>query len=124
MRSLTSDPQKQNIAKEACKLKPSRRGELEITTLNNLYLRRKKLELILFGRGFTWLDTGTHESLADATNFVKSIEEHQGLKVSCIEEIAFRNGWISREQLVDIGEKMGKNEYGKHLLNVAEGKIV
>ena len=72
----------------------------------------------------TWLDTGTHESLADATNFVKSIEEHQGLKVSCIEEIAYRNGWISREQLIDIGEKMGKNEYGKHLLNVAEGKII
>ena len=112
------------VSQVVSKIKPSKRGELEITTLNNIYLRKKKLELILFGRGFTWLDTGTHESLADATNFVKSIEEHQGLKVSCIEEIAYRNGWISRDQLVEIGAKMGKNEYGKHLLNVAEGKII
>lgn len=112
------------VTEEVLKVKPSRRGELEITTLNNIYLRKKKLELILFGRGFTWLDTGTHESLADATNFVKSIEEHQGLKVSCIEEIAYRNGWISKEKLIEMGEALGKNEYGKHLLNVAEGKVI
>lgn len=112
------------VCEEVTKVRPSSRGELEITTLNNLYLRKKRLELILFGRGFTWLDTGTHESLADATNFVKSIEEHQGLKVSCIEEIAYRNGWISKEKLIEIGESMSNNQYGKHLLNVAEGKVI
>ena len=107
----------------AKQVKPSRRGELEITTLNNMYLDEKKLDLVLFGRGFTWLDTGTHESLADATNFVKSIEDHQGLKVSCIEEIAYKNGWISKEKLIEIGMTMKNNKYGQHLLNVAEGKI-
>ena len=105
-------------------IKPSARGELEITTLNNLYLAKKELKLVLFGRGFTWLDTGTHEALTDASNFVKSIEEHQGLKVSCIEEIAYLNGWISKEQLIEIGNTMKNNQYGKHLLNVAKGKIV
>lgn len=112
------------VYKMAKDVKPSARGELEITTLNNLYLEQKQLKLVLFGRGFTWLDTGTHEALNDASNFVKSIEEHQGLKVSCVEEIAYTNGWISKEQLVEIGSKMGKNEYGQHLLNVASGKIV
>ena len=112
------------VTQKAKTLKPSRRGELEITDLNKLYMRKKQIELILFGRGFTWMDTGTHEALADATNFVKSIEEHQGLKVSCIEEIAYRNGWISKDQLIEIGNSMGNNEYGKHLLNVAEGKII
>ena len=104
-------------------VKPSARGELEITTLNNLYLDKKKMNLVLFGRGFTWLDTGTHESLADATNFVKMIEEHEGLKVSCIEEIAYNNGWISKDALIKIGQSMKNNQYGKHLINVAEGKI-
>ena len=104
-------------------IKPSSRGELEITTLNNKYLEKEQLKLVLFGRGFTWLDTGTHEALNDASNFVKSIEEHQGLKVSCIEEIAYTNGWISKQQLIEIGETMDKNDYGKHLLNVAKGKI-
>lgn len=108
----------------ANKVKPSLRGELEITSLNNEYLRKRKLDLILFGRGFTWLDTGTHASLTDASNFVKSIEDHQGLKVSCIEEIAFRNGWISKEQLIERGNIMVNNDYGKHLLNVAAGKII
>ena len=112
------------VYKMAKEVKPSARGELEITTLNNLYLEQKQLKLVLFGRGFTWLDTGTHEALNDASNFVKSIEEHQGLKVSCVEEIAYTNGWINKEQLVEIGTKMGKNEYGQHLLNVASGKIV
>ena len=112
------------VAKNAKSLKPSRRGELEITDLNKIYVRKKQIDLILFGRGFTWMDTGTHEALAEATNFVKSIEDHQGLKVSCIEEIAYRNGWITKEQLIEQGKQMGNNEYGKHLLNVASGKVV
>ena len=112
------------VSEMAKKIKPSTRGELEITALNNLYLRKKKLDLVVFGRGFTWMDTGTHGALAEATNFVKSIEDHQGLKVSCIEEIAYRNGWISQEKLVEQGNLMKNNEYGKHLLNVAEGKVL
>lgn len=112
------------VSEMAKKVRPSPRGELEITALNNLYLRKKKLDLVVFGRGFTWMDTGTHAALADATNFVKSIEDHQGLKVSCIEEIAYRNGWISQEKLVEQGNLMKNNEYGKHLLNVAEGKVL
>ena len=111
------------VSKKAKEVKPSKRGELEITTLNNLYLDDKKMNLVLFGRGFTWLDTGTHESLAEATDFVKIIEEHQGLKVSCIEEIAYKNGWISRETLLEIGQSMKNNAYGQHLLNVANGKV-
>ena len=112
------------VSEMAKKVKPSLRGELEITALNNLYLRKRKLDLVVFGRGFTWMDTGTHAALAEATNFVKSIEDHQGLKVSCIEEIAYRNGWISQEKLLELGNLMKNNEYGKHLLNVAEGKIL
>ena len=81
------------------------------------------MDVITFGRGFTWLDTGTHESLADATAFVKMIEDHQGLKVCCPEEIAYKNGWISNETLRAQGELMKKNQYGQHLLNVADGKI-
>ena len=111
------------VSKKAHLVKPSDRGELEITTLNQMYLQENNLDVITFGRGFTWLDTGTHESMADATAFVKMIEEHQGLKVSCIEEIAFNNGWISKEQLLEAAEPMKKNQYGQHLLNVAKGKI-
>lgn len=111
------------VSKMAKQVKPSKRGELEITTLNNLYLDGKKMNLVLFGRGFTWLDTGTHESLAEATNFVKIIEEHQGLKVSCIEEIAYKNGWIDKTKLLEIGEHMKNNSYGQHLINVANGKV-
>ncbi len=111
------------VSIEAEKVKPSARGELEITTLNQMYLDKDMLDVITFGRGFTWLDTGTHESLADATAFVKMIEEHQGLKVSCIEEIAYNNGWISKEKLLEIAEPMKKNQYGQHLINVANGKI-
>jgi glucose-1-phosphate thymidylyltransferase len=109
-----------NFAK---KIKPSKRGELEITDLNKLYLEDGSLEVITFGRGLTWLDTGTHESLAEATAFVKMIEEHQGLKISCPEEIAFNNGWITKEQLRAQAEKMKKNQYGQHLFNVLEGKV-
>lgn len=112
-----------DVSKVAKDVRPSSRGELEITTLNQMYLENNNLDVITFGRGFTWLDTGTHESLADATAFVKMIEEHQGLKVSCIEEIAYNNGWISKEKLLEIAEPMKKNQYGKHLINVADGKI-
>ncbi len=111
------------VSKKAKTIKPSKRGELEITTLNQMYLDEGSLDVITFGRGFTWLDTGTHESLADATAFVKMIEEHQGLKVSCIEEIAFNNGWISRDELLRVAEPMKKNQYGQHLINVANGKL-
>ena len=111
------------VSSMAKKVKPSPRGELEITTLNQMYLENNNMDVITFGRGFTWLDTGTHESLADATAFVKMIEEHQGLKVSCIEEIAYNNGWISKEKLLEIAEPMKKNQYGQHLINVANGKI-
>ena len=107
----------------AKQVKPSPRGELEITTLNQMYLNDNKLDVITFGRGFTWLDTGTHESLADATSFVKIMEEHQGIKISCIEEIAFINGWITKEELLAAAEPMKKNQYGQHLINVANGKI-
>lgn len=111
------------ISKIAKQVKPSSRGELEITTLNQIYLEEDKLDVVCFGRGFTWLDTGTHESLADATAFVKMIEEHQGLKISCLEEIAYKNGWITKEELIQRGTLMAKNQYGKHLLNVANGKV-
>lgn len=111
------------VSKKAKEVKPSDRGELEITTLNQMYLEDDTLDVITFGRGFTWLDTGTHESLADATAFVKMIEEHQGQKVSCIEEIAFNNGWITKEKLLETAELMKNNQYGEHLINVANGKI-
>lgn len=112
------------VSKMAREVKPSLRGELEITTLNQMYLEQDKLDVVTFGRGFTWLDTGTHESLADASAFVKMIEEHQGLKISCLEEIAYKNGWITKEELIEQGNLMSKNQYGKHLLNVANGKVI
>ena len=112
------------VSKKAHEVKPSARGELEITTLNNMYLDDNNLNVITFGRGLTWLDAGTHESLAEATAFVKMIEEHQGLMISCPEEIAFYNGWISKEKLLEIAKPMAKNSYGKHLINVAEGKVL
>ena len=111
------------VSKRAKEVKPSERGELEITTLNQMYLDDEKLDVITFGRGFTWLDTGTHKSLADATAFVKMIEERQGLKVSCLEEIAYKNGWITKEELLQSAEPMKKNQYGEHLINVANGKV-
>ena len=111
------------VSKKAHLVKPSARGELEITTLNNMYLDDNNLNVITFGRGLTWLDAGTHESLAEATAFVKMVEEHQGLMISCPEEIAYSNGWITKEKLLEIGKTMAKNSYGQHLINVAEGKI-
>ena len=111
------------VSKKAHQVKPSARGELEITTLNNMYLEDGNLNVITFGRGLTWLDAGTHESLAEASAFVKMIEEHQGLMISCPEEIAFNNGWITKEKLLEIGNSMSKNQYGQHLIKVAEGKV-
>jgi glucose-1-phosphate thymidylyltransferase len=101
-------------------LKPSARGELEITDVNLEYLRRGQLQVELFGRGFAWLDTGTHEALEQATNFVKVIQERQGLKIACIEEIAFRLGYIDREQLRRFAQDMLKNEYGQYLMEILE----
>lgn len=111
------------VSEMAKKVKKSPRGEYEITTLNNMYLEKKILHVTTLGRGYSWLDTGTHESLVDASNYIKILEEHQGIKVCCPEEIAYINGWISKEKLLEIGESMKKNEYGKHLINVANGKI-
>lgn len=111
------------VSKIAKSIKPSPRGELEITDLNKVYLNNKQLHVEFLGRGCSWLDTGTHESLVDASVFVKTIEDKMGLKVSCPEEIAYKNGWLSKERLIEIGNSMSKNQYGQHLLNVASGKI-
>lgn len=111
------------VSEMAKKIKPSARHEYEITDLNILYLKEQKIAVELLSSGVTWLDTGTHESLVDASIFVKTIEEKMGLKISCPEEIAYKNGWISKEKLLTIGQTMAKNEYGQHLLNVATGKI-
>ena len=111
------------VSKKAREVRPSPRGELEITTLNNMYLEENNLHVTTLGRGYSWLDTGTHESLVEASNYIKFLEDHQGLKVCCPEEIAYKNGWISRETLIKQGESMIKNQYGQHLLNVATGKI-
>ena len=112
------------VSEKAKKVKPSARGELEITSLNNLYLEEHNLHVTTLGRGYSWLDTGTHESLIEASDYIRILEEHQGLKVCCPEEIAYKNGWISRETLIEQGELMKKNQYGRHLLNVADGKIM
>lgn len=109
-----------DIAKE---VKPSERGELEITSINEAYLELGELEVELLGRGFTWLDTGTHQSLVEATNFVKTVEEHQGVKIAAPEEVAYINGWISKEQLWESGEKLSKTGYGQYLMKVANGEI-
>jgi len=111
------------VSAKAKTIKPSERGELEITSLNNLYLAERKLHVTTLGRGYSWLDTGTHESLVEASDYVRILETRQGLQVCCPEEIAYKNGWIGRETLIEQGKLMEKNEYGKHLLNVAEGKI-
>lgn len=105
-------------------LKPSARGELEITDLNRLYLEAGRLNVELLGQGFTWLDTGTHESLAEATNFVKTVETHQHRKIACLEEIAYLNGWITKEQVMATYEVLKKNQYGRYLLDVLEGKFI
>lgn len=103
---------------------PSERGELEITSLNNAYLKEGKVHVTTLGRGYSWLDAGTHESLTDASNYIKDLEDHQGLKISCPEEIAYLNGWISKNDLVSIGKTMSNNQYGQYLLKVAENHII
>ena len=112
------------ICEMAKKVKPSARGELEITDLNKLYLEDGSLDVVTLGRGYAWLDTGTMDSLADATDFVRVIENRQGIKVSAVEEIAYNNGWISKEKLLESAILYGKSSYGKHLRQVVEGKII
>ncbi|QIZ05481.1 glucose-1-phosphate thymidylyltransferase RfbA [Priestia megaterium] len=111
------------IVEIAKSVRPSARGELEITTVNDRYLRMGELEVELLGRGFTWMDTGTHQSLVEATNFVKTIEDHQGIKIAAPEEIAYINGWIDIDRLIESGEKFSKTGYGQYLLKVANGSI-
>lgn len=111
------------VSDRAAKVKPSARGELEITTLNEMYLKDELLDVQLLGRGFAWLDTGTMESLADASDFVRVIQNRQGIEISAPEEIAFRNGWISKEELLADAGRYGKSPYGAHLKQVAEGKV-
>lgn len=109
-----------NVVKHAAEIKPSPRGELEITTLNQLYLAEGKLKIQLLGRGFAWLDTGTHDSLHEAGAYIETIEKRQGLKVACLEGIAFRKGWITREKLMELAQPMIKNQYGQYLLKVID----
>ena len=113
-----------DVVEYAKSLKPSDRNELEITDLNRIYLEKGLLNVELLGQGFTWLDTGTHESLVDATNFVKTMEDHQHRKIACLEEIAYLNGWISREDMLQIYEIYKKNEYGRYLWDVLEGRYL
>ncbi len=112
-----------DVIEKAKNLKPSKRGELEITDLNRLYLEENRLNVKLLGRGFAWLDTGTHESLLQASNFIATIEQRQGLKVSCIEEIAYKKGFISKEQLIELAQPLSKNQYGEYLLGLADKQI-
>lgn len=112
------------VCEFAKKVKPSARGEYEITDLNRMYLEDGSLNVVTLGRGYAWLDTGTMESLFEAGEFVRAVERSQSLSVSVIEEIAYQNGWISKEQLLDAANRYGKSEYGKHLQKVAEGKII
>ena len=112
------------VVEYAKNLKPSARGELEITDLNRIYLENGDLNVELLGQGFTWLDTGTHESLVDATNFVKTVEQHQHRKIACLEEIAYLNGWISREDVLEVYEVLKKNQYGQYLKDVLDGKYI
>ena len=108
------------VVKKAKSLKPSKRGELEITDLNRLYLEEKSLKVNLLGRGFAWLDTGSHKNLLQASNFIETIQERQGNYIACIEEIAYRNGWIDKEQLIKLGNELIKTDYGKYLIEISE----
>ena len=112
------------VSRKAKEVKPSDRGELEITTLNEMYLSEGLLDVQLLGRGSAWLDTGTMDSLADASDFVRVVQKRQGIQIAAPEEIAYKNGWISREQLLESATKYKKSSYGQHLFNVAEGKVI
>ncbi len=109
-----------SVVEIAKNIKPSARGELEITTVNQKYLEDKNLMVQTLQRGFAWLDTGTHDSLSEASTFIEVIEKRQGLKVACIEEIAYKRGWINKEQLAELAKPMAKNDYGKYLLNLTK----
>ena len=111
------------VSAKANEVKPSARGELEITTLNEMYLNEDLLDVQLLGRGFAWLDTGTMDSLAEATDFVRMVQNRQGIQISAPEEIAYKNGWINKDELLASAEKYGKSPYGQHLKNVADGKL-
>lgn len=112
------------VVEKAKQVKPSARGELEITDLNRMYLEEKSLSVKLLGRGMAWLDTGTHQSMLQASNFVESIEERQGLKVACLEEIAFRRGYITKEQVIELAKPLLKNQYGQYLIKVVNEKFI
>ena len=112
------------VVEYAKNLKPSARGELEITDLNRIYLEKGQLNVELLGQGFTWLDTGTHESLVEATNFVKTMEQHQHRKIACLEESAYLNGWITKEDVLKVYEILKKNQYGQYLKDVLDGKYL
>ena len=111
-----------SVVKVAKSIKPSARGELEITSVNQHYLQEKTLKVRTLQRGFAWLDTGTHDSLSEASTFIEVIEKRQGLKVACLEEIAYKQGWINKEQLKELAQPMLKNGYGQYLMALAEGK--
>ena len=111
------------VSDQAKQVRPSARGELEITTLNEMYLGRGILDVQLLGRGFAWLDTGTMDSLSEATDFVRMVQNRQGIQISALEEIAYKNGWITRDELLESAERYGKSPYGAHLKQVADGKI-
>ena len=108
------------VVEKAKRVKPSKRGELEITSINEMYLQEEKLHVVNFGRGMAWLDTGTHDALLEAANFVKTIQSRQGVMVACLEEIAYRNGWISKEKVLELAKPLMKSKYGEYLINLVK----
>lgn len=108
------------VVEKAKRVKPSKRGELEITSINEMYLQEDKLHVLNFGRGMAWLDTGTHDALLEAANFVKTIQSRQGVMVACLEEIAYRNGWISKEKVLELAKPLMKSKYGEYLVNLVK----